>query len=149
MTESTTLHVRVERTDGPAPIHLPSHTEYSGGWGIRKAAESANDDARRVHDYDGTIRVYVWPVDRVDRTPDDAPAPDDSEVFDFPAGSLAAQRAYQKRRMEIYNTLRRKTKAQLCAMLRSGGLVWSSAPPERWTKDEVLNAVIDQKERTT
>jgi hypothetical protein len=34
-------------------------------------------------------------------------------------------------------------------MLRDGGLIWSAAPPERWTKDEVLNAVIDQKERTT
>lgn len=34
-------------------------------------------------------------------------------------------------------------KADLCAMYRRMGYLWSPHPPEKWRKDEVVNSIVD------
>ncbi|MFE4960410.1 hypothetical protein ACFRCW_42350 [Streptomyces sp. NPDC056653] len=52
-----------------------------------------------------------------------------------------------KARMARFAELKKLTKATLCQMLRDGGLVWSLHPPEKWTKEEVINDIIEQEQR--
>lgn len=125
--------LRVERLDGEEPTAFPGDNTYYGReWKPQQVAVQVNLDTRIMHSYDGALRVHVG-----------------DEWFDFPAGMRAADQERHRRRMAIYKELRRHTKAELCRMAREGGLVWSAHPPEKWTKEEVMNHVIEQRLRST
>lgn len=52
----------------------------------------------------------------------------------------------QAARWKRYRELSRIKKAELCDMLREGGLIASKHPPEKWRKDEVIHSLIDIEE---